>query len=613
MAGMLKYALSLDTAKFTGPARLAKGSIMSIGGAAMKTAGLVAKLGTGLTALGASAGALASLKKAADMEQLNVSMEVLIGNADEAKRVLGELTQFAGATPFSTREVMEAGKNLIALGSNTKTLTAELRALGDVSSGMSIPLKDMVDIYGKARTQGTLYAEDLNQLAGRGIPIFKELARVLGVNQSEIKKMASEGQITFPMLQKVFSDLTAEGGKFHKMMQKQSGTTNGLLSTLRSEMDNLLIAIGTPLKDFLKPILSKNIARMQILNQRVTGFLQLLKEAKSQGKLGDFLGTGLQLALMKGVNAFFSGVRGTIAYLAAAVPTIFKSGTDILTSERTRIFFESIFKGAGDFLASKVRAVLAQFLDGIGKVRMARQLRDLSQADANRAEMRFSTAAQAIKTSDFDQTLKKLFQDLKVAHSEGKKAFSEAAKNPLFQTEALEKRFAKLGMSIDPDAMRKILNPSVTEVVKQTKTLEEALVGLNTSIKKNTPKAPSKKLAPLRQMIAPIAEDDAPKKRRGIRSAGDAALAKLLSGRRLTNTEDMAIRRDDPARPLKRNGRPLNPKRAAEQLARANRAAQPGQARREDVKRMAEARRLQQPLIREVQAIKERFDDLVTA
>ena len=37
-----------------------------------------------------------------------------------------------------------------------------IRDSGDVASGLGIPLGELSEIYGKARVQGTLFAEDLN-------------------------------------------------------------------------------------------------------------------------------------------------------------------------------------------------------------------------------------------------------------------------------------------------------------------------------------------------------------------------------------------------------------------------------------------------------------------
>src|SRR5690606_32479972 len=98
--------------------------------------------------------------------------------------------------------------------------------------------------YGKARVQGTLFAEDINQLVGRGIPVIQEFAKQLGVSESEVKKLGSEGKITFSMLEQAFVNLTSEGGKFHDMMQRQSETLSGKWSNLTDTAGEFLRTIG---------------------------------------------------------------------------------------------------------------------------------------------------------------------------------------------------------------------------------------------------------------------------------------------------------------------------------------------------------------------------------
>jgi tape measure domain-containing protein len=600
-------------------ARAAASAIGSIGSAAGRAtrsvAAMAAKftgIGSLLAALGGGVGALSALSKAADFETLNTSFSTLIGNAEETTRVMGDLKKFANVTPFSTSEVLNVGKNLIALGSDTKTLVAEMRALGDVASGMNIPLGELAEIYGKARTQGTLFAEDLNQLAGRGVPIFQKLAEVLGVSTGEVKKLASEGQITFPLLQKVFSDLTTEGGKFFGMMEKQSATTKGLLSTLKSSLDDLLVTIGSPINDFLKPIIAGNIARMQALNQRVTAFLTLLSKAREQGQVGELLGAGFKVALIEGINTLSSGVRGAVAYLAAALPPVFAAARDILTSERTQIFFQSLFTGLGNILSSLVNEAAANFLAGIGRAGAAADLRQQGNADAERAANLLQTARAALATADFSGTLDQLGASLAQANAAGVAAFQEASNKPLIDQEIAREEFKNIAGALDPAALQKLLNPPVEAVTKQIESLEEALGGLKTGIQKATPK-PKPDTEDRRPQTAATRPGlltraagviDPPEgRRRGLLGVAASAAARLARGGTLTNTDRLSLNNTQ--------GRLLNPARAAEALARGSSAADPGRVRREE--KADTARKAADPLYRVVKSIEEKFGNLATA
>jgi tape measure domain-containing protein len=211
---------------------------VGIAAGAMAAAGVVA-LGSALV------GAVGSgIKMAASMEQVAISLKTMLGSADKAKALLSEIKEFAASTPFEFPELADSAKKLLAFGSGADIVVAELGMIGDIASGAGIPIGELSELYGKARVQGTLFAEDINQLTGRGIPIIQEFAKQMGVTEAQVKKLASEGKIGFAQLQKAFIDLTSEGGKFEGMTQAQSQSIAGLWSTLQDAIGEQLTKIG---------------------------------------------------------------------------------------------------------------------------------------------------------------------------------------------------------------------------------------------------------------------------------------------------------------------------------------------------------------------------------
>jgi len=199
-------------------------------------------VGSAITALGVD-----SIKAAADFEQLNISFETFLGSAEQGKKVLEDLQKFSGATPFTGKEVQTAGKALLAFGIDAENLIPTLTRIGDISAGTGKNFNELAIIYGKARTQGTLFAEDINQLTEAGIPIIGEFAKQFGVAESQVKKLGSEGKISFANLEKAFQSLTSQGGKFAGLTEKLSQSTSGRFSTLVDNFDQLKISIGTGL------------------------------------------------------------------------------------------------------------------------------------------------------------------------------------------------------------------------------------------------------------------------------------------------------------------------------------------------------------------------------
>ena len=223
------------------------GSFMSIGG------GLASMAAVGGTALAAGLGGVIgySVKLAADAEQARVSFTTMLGSVDKANDLLGQINDFAAATPFQTPELIDASKKLLAFGVDAQSIIPTMRSLGDIAAGLGIPIGDLSELYGKAKVQGRLFAEDVNQLTGRGIPVIAEFAKQFGVAESEVKGLVESGQINFGHFQKAMASLSGEGGKFSGLMAAQSGTVSGLFSTLSDTVTMSLTKIGTSITEGL--------------------------------------------------------------------------------------------------------------------------------------------------------------------------------------------------------------------------------------------------------------------------------------------------------------------------------------------------------------------------
>lgn len=208
-------------------------------------------MGLAATAAAAGAGAVAikSVQLAASAEQTQVAFETMLGSAELANKTIGSLRNFTASTPFGEQEVLGAAKALIAFGSEAGGVSDELRMLGDIGSGVGVPIGELAEIYGKARTSGRLFAEDINQLTGRGVPIIQSLADVMGVAQSEIKGLVEEGAVGFPEMELAFRSMTEEGGRFFGMTKKQSQTLAGQWSTLKDNVTMALTEIGTAIME----------------------------------------------------------------------------------------------------------------------------------------------------------------------------------------------------------------------------------------------------------------------------------------------------------------------------------------------------------------------------
>jgi len=309
------------------------------GGMGMGAKAGIAGLALGGVALAAMAfdgvkdGITRAISSAANAEQVQISFEVLTGGFDNAKKILGEIRQLAKDTPLSFGDLSGAGRQLAAFKEPLDQLPDTLRRIGDISSGIQAPIGEIAEIYGKARVQGTLFAEDINQLTGRGIDVISEFASQLGVGTDQVKKLGSEGKITFPMLEAAFAAMTDEGGSFAGMMERQSKTLAGLWSTLKDNVAMAFTAMGSPINDALKPILERAIEMAERLPDLFAGmgegirtainFLHAFFTQLSAGEMLTAVGLALEVAFLKAIDVLAKGLQ---AIYAASQDAGFMSG-----------------------------------------------------------------------------------------------------------------------------------------------------------------------------------------------------------------------------------------------------------------------------------------------
>lgn len=177
-------------------------------------------------------------------QQLEIAFETMLGSGSKAKALMDQMAETAAKTPFDLQGVAGGAKQLLAYGESADKVNDTLVRLGNIASGLSIPLNDIVYLYGTTMVQGRLYAQDVRQFTGRGIPLVKELAAMYGKTAEEINAMVSEGKIGFPEVEKVIKKLTDQGGQFYNLMEKQSASLTGQISNLGDAWDMALNKIG---------------------------------------------------------------------------------------------------------------------------------------------------------------------------------------------------------------------------------------------------------------------------------------------------------------------------------------------------------------------------------
>lgn len=218
---------------------------------------IVKSLTDSLKRTAAEIGGLVAIKKfgsdvieaTGKMQQLQVALSTILQDKTKADQLIAEIVQFAAKTPFNLDDVAEGAKQLLAYGSSADKVIEELSMLGDVASGLQIPIGQLIYLYGTLRTQGRAMTVDIRQFAGRGIPIYEELAKVLGVSKDQVGELVKEGKVGFKEVEQAFKNMTSEGGKFANLMENSAGTWPQRLSNIEDTLFQKMNEFGNKYKE----------------------------------------------------------------------------------------------------------------------------------------------------------------------------------------------------------------------------------------------------------------------------------------------------------------------------------------------------------------------------
>lgn len=177
-------------------------------------------------------------------QQLEISFNTMLGSADKSKQLMDELIQTAAHTPFDMSSITGGAKQLLAYGTEAKDVNKTLVQLGDIASGLNIPLGELVYLYGTTVSQGRMFTMDLRQFMGRGVPLAEELGKILHQNTTEVQESVSKGKVTSDIFKEAIANMTQAGGRFGGLMEQQSKTLEGQWSNIGDSVQQAFNEIG---------------------------------------------------------------------------------------------------------------------------------------------------------------------------------------------------------------------------------------------------------------------------------------------------------------------------------------------------------------------------------
>jgi tape measure domain-containing protein len=252
-------------------------------------------LGAGLAAAGAM-----GVKFAADLEQTQIAFEVLTGSADTARQMIDEFREMGAKTPYETKDLLDAAQTMMLFGIEADKVKGYLQNLGDVAAGDANKLKMLTLAFSQVQSAGKLTGNDLLQMINSGFNPLQIISEKTGKSMAVLKDQMSQGAISSQMVADAFKIATSEGGLFNGMMERQSQSINGLVSSLKDGLGIALTSVG------------QNIIETTGLHSQLKDLTATLNEFADELKTGG-IGEALSKMIPPGMQVGLLGISGAIA------------------------------------------------------------------------------------------------------------------------------------------------------------------------------------------------------------------------------------------------------------------------------------------------------------
>lgn len=198
------------------------------------------------------------IRVSGEFELQRRTLQAIIGEGDKADGIFNRLQTLAVKSPFSFMDLTSYAKQLSAFSIPVDELYETTKRLADVSAGLGVDMGRIILAYGQIRSASFLRGQEVRQLTEAGIPILENLAKQFeeiegrAVSVGEVFDKISLREVPFEMVEKVFRDMTSEGGKFYNMQEVQSETLKAKVKNLGDQYDVMLYQIGQAQDGFLK-------------------------------------------------------------------------------------------------------------------------------------------------------------------------------------------------------------------------------------------------------------------------------------------------------------------------------------------------------------------------
>lgn len=269
---------------------------------------LSGKLALGAAAAGALAGSF--IGAAAKMERMEVALAGVSGGARGAARRMETLRDLAKSPAFTLETAVQGDVRLQQVGRSAAQAERDMRGLAaavTATGGTAAELEGAITALSQMQMKGKVSAEELMQMAERGVPAIQVLKEEFGLTAAEMNNLGAAFETRGISMERVLNTLSgALLEKFGPAAAAAGGTAQNAFSNFADATFRARAALG----EALLPAATQVLGAVTALAERVEKWNPALRAGTALAVVGG--------SAMLALGAAYLWVRGQLGLLTVA-------------------------------------------------------------------------------------------------------------------------------------------------------------------------------------------------------------------------------------------------------------------------------------------------------
>ncbi|MBR5185547.1 MAG: tape measure protein, partial [Akkermansia sp.] len=255
------------TFTFSGDSSSLQNALNEIKGEVGKTKesvqGLAGQFAASFAAIGAAVAAVKGAfsffsnipAQAARIEDLRVTFTQMTGDAEQAGQILDDLWHDAANGAVGLEQMAATAKPLLNVFSDSSSIREWTRRFADMATGSGVAADQLAKVFSRAMAVGKIDSRAIDTLARQGIPVYQELAAVIGTTTTAVQDMVKKGTVSADQYAAALRRMTDEGGQYFNLSAQLSNTSAGSWGTMLENINRVAAKLGEPINEAFTPVL----------------------------------------------------------------------------------------------------------------------------------------------------------------------------------------------------------------------------------------------------------------------------------------------------------------------------------------------------------------------